>query len=572
MTPRAQVVTLAIGAVVAAAMAAVAARNLPVPPPANEVVPVLFAGGVAVVAGVLVGRWRAGRRTAWQLVAMGLITMLTLLAFSNRALPFTVGALLAGTQIAVALHLLLCLPDGELETRLDRLLVALVYAVTAASKLLPNLFLDCTDPFGFGCPGNLLLVRDDPDLVVLLDRVVGVVGAVTVALVAWRLVVRWWRAGPTRRRVLAAPYLAAIPPLVVTGAGLLGLVQRFGAVAVLVEPLVLSVLPAGVLLGILRSQARSGVVGSLVTAVEPGSAAARDRLEPLLAAALGDPSVQLLTAQEAHAADEDGRVRTAVASHGRTLAVLVHDSELVSEPEVLAAVLATASLALENERLGALARGQLAEVAESRRRLVTAQVEERRRLERDLHDGAQQRLVTVRLMLAMAEEHDTDRDLVTQAAALVEETMTELRGLARGVHPSVVTEQGLEGALEALAERAPIPVEVRGEVPRLSELVEVTAYFVVAEALTNVAKHAQATHATVGLELAQDRLFVTVCDDGRGGADLARGSGLAGLRDRVEAAGGELELCAPPAGGTLLVTRLPAHVAASAPTGGDVRR
>ncbi len=116
MTPRAQVVTLAIGAVVAVAMAAVTARSLPVPPPANDVVQVLFAGGVAVVAGVLVGRWRAGRRTAWQLVAMGLITMLTLLAFSNRALPFTLGGLLAGTQIAVALHLLLCLPDGELET------------------------------------------------------------------------------------------------------------------------------------------------------------------------------------------------------------------------------------------------------------------------------------------------------------------------------------------------------------------------------------------------------------------------------------------------------------------------
>jgi signal transduction histidine kinase len=502
---------------------------------------------------------------------MGLITMLTLLGFSNHTLPFTVGGLLAGTQNAVALHLLLSLPDGQPQTRLDRSLVALVYAVTVGSKVLPNLFFDCTNPFGFGCPGNLLMVRDAPDLVVMLDRVGGVVGASVVALVGLRMVVRWWRARPTRRRVLAAPYLAAVPVLVVAVAGLLRLVERFGAVAVLLEPLVLSLLPVGVLLGILRSQARSGVVGSLVTAVEPRSEAAWDRLEPLLAKALGDPSVQLLTPQEASVAEVDGRVRTAVTSRGRTLAVLEHDPELASEPEVLAAVLATASLALENERLGTLARAQLAEVAQSRRRLATAQVEERRRLERDLHDGAQQRLVTVRLMLAMAKEQGADIDLVRQATALVEETTTELRDLARGVHPSVVTEHGLGGAVEALAERAAVPVEVRGEVPRLTELVEVTAYFVVAEALTNVAKHAEATHATVRLEIPDHRLVVTVGDDGRGGADWARGTGLAGLRDRVEAAGGELELYSPPGGGTRLVALLPAHVSVPDLTRGQAR-
>ncbi len=568
MAPRAQVVILATGALVGVAMAVVTARNLPVPPPAYDVVPVLFAGGVAVLAGVLVGRWRPGNPSAWLLVAMGLVTMLALLAFSNHALPFTVGGLLAGTQIAVALQLLLALPDGHLETGLDRSLVALVYGTTVASKVLPNLFLDCTNPFGWGCPGNALLVRDDPDLVVLLDRVVGVVGAGVVAVVGQQMFVRWWRAGPTRRRVLAAPYLAAVPVLVMTVVGLLRPVERFGAVAVLLEPLLLSLLPVGVLLGILRSQARSGVVGSLVTAVEPHTTAARDRLEPLLAAALGDPSAQLLSLEEASATQADGRARTAVAAAGRTLAVLEHDPELVSEPEVLAAVLATASLALEKERLGALARAQLAEVAESRHRLAAAQVEERRRLERDLHDGAQQRLVTVRLLLALAEEQEPGSDLVRQATALVQETMAELRDLARGVHPSVVTEQGLEGAVDALAERAPLPVEVRGEVPRLTELVEVTAYFVVAEALANVAKHAGATHATVGLELPDDRLVVTVRDDGRGGADFARGTGLAGLRDRVEAAGGNLELRSPRGGGTTLVTRLPAHVRLPDPPAG----
>lgn len=572
MNRRGQVLTTGVGVATIVAMALVTSRNLPVPPPAYEVVPVLFAGGVAMLGGVLVGRWRPGHGGAWLLVAIGLVTMLSLLGFSNLPLLFTVGGLLAGTQVAVVLHLMLALPEGRLERRTDRVLVGVVYAVTVASTVMPNLFLDCANAFGFGCPGNLLLIRDDPGLVERLDRLGAAVGSVVVGLVAARLVVRWWRAGPTLRRVLAAPYLAAVPVLVLAVAELLQVVERFGAVAVLLAPLVLSLLPAGVLLGILRSQARSGVVGSLVTAVEPRSDSVRDRLEPLLGRALGDPSARLLTPHEASVGEVGGRVRTAVTSRGRTLAVLEHDPEAVSEPEVLAAVVATASLALENERLGALARTQLAEVAESRRRLVTAQLEERRRLERDLHDGAQQRLVTVRLMLAMAAERGADSDLVAEASVLLEETTAELRDLARGVHPSVVTEQGLGGAVEALAERAAVPVEVRGEVPRLAELLEVTAYFVVAEALTNVARHAAATHATVELAIEGGRLVVTVGDDGRGGAHWDGGTGLAGLRDRVEAAGGGLVLRSPGGQGTRLVADLPAWADAPEPRSGEVRR
>ena len=572
MTPLVQSLTFGAGVVLAVAMSVVAARNLPVPPPAYDVVPVIFAGGLAVLAGVLVARWRPGHGGAWLLVAMGLITMLTLLSFSNHALPFTIGGLLVGAQNAVALHLLLTLPDGRLETRGDRALVALVYGVTVASKVLPNLFFDCTNAFGLGCPGNLLAVRADPDLVLLLDRWWGAAGAAVVALVGLRLALRWWGSGPTRRRVLSAPLVAAVPMLVVAVVGLLQLAERFGGVATLLDPLALSLLPVGVLLGVLRSQARSGVVGSLVTAVEPRSDDARERLEPLLARALGDPSVLLLTPTEAAAEEAVGRVRTAVTSRGRTLAVLEHDPELASEPEVLAAVLATASLALENERLGALARAQLAEVAQSRRRLVTAHLAERRRLERNLHDGAQQRLVTVRLLLAMAVEQGVGSDLVAQASALVEETTAELRDLARGVHPSVVTEQGLGGAMEALAERAAVAVELRGQVPRLAELVEVTAYFVVAEALTNAARHAYATHAEVELELRDGRLIVSVTDDGGGGADWGRGTGLAGLKDRVEAAGGMLDLRSPLGGGTRLVATLPAPAGVTDVTHAETRR
>ncbi len=557
MSPRAQLVTVVCTAAVVAVLAWVTSLNRPVPPPAYEVVPVLFAGAATAIGGVLVGRWRPGNRIAWMLVAIGLLMAVSLLAYANHAIPFTVGGVIAGTYYAVVIHLLLALPEGRLATRADRVLVGLAYADAAASSVTPNLFFRCTNPFGLGCPGNLLLVRDDPVLVERLDTLWGAAGAVLVVAVGIRLALRWRHAGLGLRRVLSAPYLGGAPVLSVAAADALQVLDRYGAVLTLLQPLVLCLLPAGVLLGVLRSRARSGDVGSLVRAVDPGGAVARLQLEPLLARALGDPTARLLTPEAATQGHAPSRARAAVTAHGRTLAVLDHDGVADTEPEVMEAVLATASLALENERLESLARAQLDEVQGSRRRLVTAHLEERRRLERDLHDGAQQRLVTARLMLAMALERHGDPALVAQAAGLLDEATSELRDLARGVHPSVVTEHGLDGAVEALAERASLPVEVHGTVARLPELCEITAYYVVAEALANVAKHADASLAEVDLTVDGGTLRLAVTDDGVGGAVARRGSGLSGLQDRVEAAGGTLRLRSDPAAGTTLAVELP---------------
>jgi signal transduction histidine kinase len=197
-----------------------------------------------------------------------------------------------------------------------------------------------------------------------------------------------------------------------------------------------------------------------------------------------------------------------------------------------------------------------AELVASRARIVTAAYEGRRRLARDLHDGAQQRLVSAVMSLQLADQRfDRDpaaaRDLLREALGHARDGLGELRELAAGVHPSILTNRGLHAAVEALAQRSGVPVDVRVPDERYPPQVEAAAYFVIAEALTNVAKHAQASCASVSVDRRDGSLTLDVRDDGSGGADL-RGSGLRGLKDRVEALGGGLRLDSPPGRGTHL--------------------
>ena len=185
----------------------------------------------------------------------------------------------------------------------------------------------------------------------------------------------------------------------------------------------------------------------------------------------------------------------------------------------------------------------------------------RRRLERDLHDGAQSRLVALALLLRSARRRVTDDEqlgrLLDQAQEELGTSLAELRELARGIHPAVLTERGLEPALQSLVARAPVPVAVEAQNERLPAPVESAAYFVVSEALANVAKYSRATHASVTVERRNGELTVEVADDGVGGADLARGSGLRGLEDRLAALDGSLSLDSPTGRGTRLRARIP---------------
>jgi signal transduction histidine kinase len=263
-----------------------------------------------------------------------------------------------------------------------------------------------------------------------------------------------------------------------------------------------------------------------------------------------------------------GRAWTAVERDGRRVAAIIHDAALDTSPELVLAAAAASSLAIDNERLKADLRARVEELRVSRMRIVEAGYAARRRVERDLHDGAQQELVSLAIDLRMlkARLHDPAADpLIDALSERLNAALEQLRELARGIHPAMLVDHGLPPAINALAERAPLPVAVEIQLDsRLPVAVETAAYFVVAEALTNVARHAQANAARIAIARAGEELTVEVADDGVGGADLATGTGLSGLQDRLAAIGGTLRVVSPAGAGTHLRATIPC------PTGGDV--
>jgi signal transduction histidine kinase len=372
-------------------------------------------------------------------------------------------------------------------------------------------------------------------------------------VVAVVLVRRWRAATPTARRALG-PVLGA--SLATTDLGLAAL-------------LVSTAVPLSFLLGLLRTTLQRGAVADLV--VELGTAPQVARIRDLLARALGDPSLELAFWRPAAGSyvDPNGlpatlpehggpRAASLIEREGRRLGALIHDRSVLQKPELLDAVEAAAGLALDNARLHAELKAQLREVRASRGRIVTAADEERRRIERNLHDGAQQHLLAIRLALRLARRDAGDAEpQLAEIDAELGSALDELRTLARGLHPPILTEQGLGPALETLARRAPIPVEVGG-VPstRLPAPVETAAYYVASEGLANAVKHAHASHVRIAVSQTGSRAVMEVADDGDGGAD-PRGSGLRGLRDRVEALDGSVTVESPPAGGTVIRTEFP---------------
>jgi len=255
---------------------------------------------------------------------------------------------------------------------------------------------------------------------------------------------------------------------------------------------------------------------------------------------------------------------TSLERDGEPLAAILHDPALSEDPGLVPAVAAAVRLAVDNERLTAEVRSQLDEVRASRSRIVEASDAERRRVERNLHDGAQQRLVALSFALRRAQVQlpaDAGHELTSTLDAASDQlkaALAELRELARGIHPAILTEAGLEPALRALAKESPVPVTVRLDLPdELPAPVAAAAYFVASEALANVAKYADASTVELAAETDGDHLRVEATDDGRGGADLAAGSGLRGLADRAAALGGRLDVWSPVGGGTRVVATLP---------------
>ena len=431
---------------------------------------------------------------------------------------------------------------------------------------------------GFG-PDNLLQVVAEPETAYTLLRVqLAVLSGISLAGIGV-LLMRRRRAGRPARRALAllvdsfAIALVMIAVLYLSAA--FGLVSGQLAFEWIrrVTLFVIGLAPLAFLIGLLHSRLARAAVGDLLVDLRANPAPAD--LRAALARALRDPSLGLvywLPEYESWADLEGqpvelteraaGRATTLIDHHGEHVAALLHDPVLEDEPELLDAVAAAAAIALENARLHADLRARLDELQGSRARIVEAGDSERRRLERNLHDGAQQRLVALSLGLRLvatqvAPDSEAER-LLADAREQLAASLKELRELAQGIHPAVLTDYGLQVALDSLVARAPVAVSLNVELDgRLPPPVEAAAYYMVSEGLTNVAKYAEASNATVDVTRENGELIVEVADDGVGGADPGAGSGLRGLADRVEALGGRVRVWSSPAEGTRVRAEIP---------------
>jgi signal transduction histidine kinase len=546
--------------------------------------------GLAIAIGLLIAwsfigtglyAWwrRPGNRFGALMTAVGFTFLLDALIASDESVVFTAGVILSGVYFVVFAHMVVTYPEGRLERRWHAWLIGAGYFLTLAGSL-PQLLwgfapgMECD-----GCPPSALLISDDATLRDLFNTIAAVLGVGIVAVVLVILIRRWMQATAPQRRAMAPVLWSGIVMLVLLGsqlgsdaAGVNRLTDVFGTLGLIVFASV----PWVFLIGLVRSRVlRAGAVSELLLRLgeAPGTGSLRHRL----ADALGDRALELVfwLDDKGRWVDANGhkvelpnerdpaRAWTAVELEGRRVGAIVHDISLCEDPETLGSVAAAAGLAMENERLQAQLRARVEELRTSRARIVEAGTHERRRLERNLHDGAQQRLVALSLTLRLAQaklrkDPDGADALLTGAHDELTLALGELRELARGIHPAILSDRGLGAALEALAGRAPIAVEL-AEVPadRLPEPIEAAAYFVVAEALTNVVKYAHASQATVSVSRDNGRAVVEVADDGIGGADPGRGSGLRGLADRVSALDGSMELDSPAGAGTRLRAEMP---------------
>ncbi|WP_257155545.1 ATP-binding protein [Streptomyces sp. Ru87] len=543
--------------------------------------------GWAYAAAGLVAWWRRpANRTGPLLLAEGLTWFLGNFQGSGVPLLFALGAWGEALNLAVLAHLLLAFPEGRLGTRLERRVVACGYGLVAVGGLLRTLLYDpsagvdasylaCRD-----CGPNALLLHSDPRLFEAVDLAYRWLGALITLVVLAALVRRWRVSSPARRRILLPAGVAVAIAVAFVGWEVLyvlapGSLATADALLTLPSDLSQVAVPVAFLAGLLRTRLHRAALGNVV--VEVGPDPAPERLQEVLSRVLGDPALRLGLARGGGRdgyADVHGRplrlpppgsglATTPVADGDRRSAVLVHDAALGEDPQLIAAVAASVRLCLRNSTLRSQVTVRAEETRAAQARLLEAADAERRRLERDLHDGAQTRLVFALMSLRRLGRGLDDRadpalrDTVSEADRALRLAIDDLRDLARGIHPAVLTREGLGAAVTALAEEAALPVVVMAEPGRCPPLVESTAYFVVCEALSNAVKHAGAGAVSVSLRSTGGRLAVEVADDGAGGADPGGGTGLRGLADRVAATGGSLEVVSPPGGGTRIRAELP---------------
>jgi signal transduction histidine kinase len=495
------------------------------------------------------GGWVPDLVTGWTLIACGLF------AWSRRPESRS-GALMAATGFAwfagnfaswalflhrgPLVHLVVTYPTGRVVGRLERVAVAVGYLAAVVAPIWRN-------------------------------------GAATLVLAAFLVVVAGrgylGTVGRERRERLAALQATALLAAVLATTAAVRLVaptQDVKSATLLAYELALCILAVVLLVGVIRAPWERATVTDLVVELGEGRSGT---LRDALARALGDPGLEVgywlpETGEYVDAAGRpvdippEGSHRrvTRIERDGAPVAVLVHDRAVLEDPGLVEAAGTAARLAAANARLQAEVREQVAELRESRRRLVRVADEERRRLEERLRTGAERRLAAVAEPLEQARALARDPDAsqrIERAEGHLAGVLVELGELARGLHPRALTENGLAGALGSLAERSPVPVELAVPPERLPDDVEAAVYFACSEALANVAKHASASRVDLRVTLADGTVRVEITDDGVGGADPTRGAGLHGLTDRIEALGGRLRVESRRGAGTRIAAEIP---------------
>ena len=552
----------------------------PMVPVVPLAVPVaLLVGWSFIASGLLSWRPRPGNLLGPVLVFTGFAWFASMLPDSHDPVLFTIGAAVAPLYYVGIVYLVVSFPSGQLNGRVDLALVVGTFVLTTVVQIVFLFFADSRKFFCRTCPANLLEVaREDAVTVGLLNF--QRIGVVALALTGLGLMVRRWRRAsrPKRRAVMPVAVAGALATAVILAtflASVLGVTSGIPFNVVLYYATA-AVSIAVLLVFLQRRMAQGAVAGLVVELGQPGQAA---DLRGTLSRALGDPSLTLaywVPAQSRYvgtdgrpvALPEPGEARacTVIERDGQPVAALIHDPALRYNPGLVDSVCAAAGLTLDNERLQAELRARLVELQASRARLVTTADEARRRIERDLHDGAQQQLVALRISLGLARQLVTSSpaeaaEVIVQTEGQAAAALEELRELARGIYPPLLADLGLGAALEAQARKAALPVTVEASgAGRFPQEIEAAVYFSVLEALQNIAKYAQASAAQVTLGRDGPHLVFTVTDDGQGfdQATTPMGTGVHGMSDRLSALGGTLEITSAPGHGTRVTGRVPA--------------
>lgn len=525
--------------------------------PPFHILYIQLAGAAFVVAGAVTWLARPELRLGELMVWVAIALYAEDLEWSTHESIRTLGLFLANASSPVVVHVLLAYPTGRLNGRIRRGVVASGYVLGFGLQALKVPF---TDPSAwFSRPGgNALLIHRSDVVVDVLTDTYAISLELIAAAVLGLMLVSLVRATPLLRWVLLpayVPFMVIVATAMVAYAtGVDGSFQDDATPLAYAPEVMYSLLPVGFLIGSLFTRTSLTAVTGLAAFEGP-----HEELETTLRATLRDPDLQLLEPHSQVPVRPD-RAQHNIVHDGQVIAVLDHHADLLEEPQLLAGTASVLGVTLHNRALKELAESQRDEVRKSRLRILEAAHEARRRIERDLHDGTQQRLLAAiirqRMLASDLQHQGVDTSELVDTINETERALDELREIGRGIHSALVTERGLGAALRDMVARVPMPVRfTAAPLPPMDRVTETALFFAASECVTNAVRHAEATQIVVHVEADGLVVSVTIADDGRGGA-VVESRGVRGVLDRMEAIGGEAVVASAPGEGTTVTLRV----------------